>query len=167
MVPLITVIHYSEHVTGLWRLTVLQMIYLTSNHANTTVRIPVKYQIWVLKWTGGLPIRCGGSRFVRLDLPDPDPLIIKQKNTLISILLWLLYDFLSLKNDVNVFYKKRKKNQEKIIFKKNILKVTDGKSRIRIGIRISKSVVRIPGSGSVSKCYGFTTLPVPIHWSPR
>ncbi len=40
-----------------------------------------------------------------LDLPDPDPSIIKQnkwEKTLTSTVLWLLYDFLSLKNNVNV-----------------------------------------------------------------
>jgi hypothetical protein len=42
---------------------------------------------------------------------DPDPSIIKQKTvrkTLISIVLWLLLDFLSLKNDVNVPSKSNK-----------------------------------------------------------
>ncbi len=34
-----------------------------------------------------------------LGLPDPDPLVRK---TLILTILWLLYDFLTLKNDVNV-----------------------------------------------------------------
>jgi hypothetical protein len=35
---------------------------------------------------------------------DPDPFIIKQRKrkTLIYTVLWHLYDFLSLKNDVNV-----------------------------------------------------------------
>ncbi len=42
--------------------------------------------------------------------PDPDPSIIKQivRKTLIPTVLWLLYDCLSLKNDVNVAGKSNK-----------------------------------------------------------
>jgi hypothetical protein len=43
--------------------------------------------------------------------------------------LWLLYDFLNLKNDINVPSKSNK--QKKIIFV-DVLKVTDKNSRIRI-----------------------------------
>jgi hypothetical protein len=53
--------------------------------------------------------------------PDPDPSIIKQKivrKTLILIVLCTLYDFLSLKNDVNVA---SKSNKEKKIRKKIII----------------------------------------------
>ncbi len=50
--------------------------------------------------------RCSGS-VTLLGLPDPDPLEVlvrkrKKRKTLIPNLLWLLYDFLSLKNYVNV-----------------------------------------------------------------
>jgi hypothetical protein len=62
------------------------------------------------------------SRFMGLPDPDPDPLvkgtdtdpdpsIIKPKKVrkiLISTALWLIYDFLSLKNDVNVVSKSNK-----------------------------------------------------------
>ncbi len=52
--------------------------------------------------------------------PDPDPSIIKQKRvrtTLIPTVLWLLSDFLSLKNYVNVASKSNKqKNLKKIKF---------------------------------------------------
>jgi hypothetical protein len=51
---------------------------------------------------------------------DQDPSIIKQKigrKTLIPTVLWILYDFLSLKNDVNVASKSNKhKNLEKIVY---------------------------------------------------
>ncbi len=50
------------------------------------------------------------------------------RKTLISTVLWLLYDFLSLKNDVNVSLKS---NKQKTIFV-GVLKVTDEKSRIWI-----------------------------------
>jgi hypothetical protein len=58
-----------------------------------------------------------------LDLPDPDPLVIGGsgsgsefgslyhqekivRETLIPTVLWILFDFLSLKNDVNVPFEK-------------------------------------------------------------
>ncbi len=57
------------------------------------------------------------------------------RNNLISTVLWLLYNFLSLKNDVNI-----------LVF------------RIRIRIRIRRSELRIRGSGSVPTCHGSATL---------
>jgi hypothetical protein len=77
-------------------------------------------------------------------LPDPDPLVQatdpapdpdiyhqakKLRKTLISSFLWLLYDFLFLKN-VNVASKSNK--QKNLIFVVAILKVKDENSRIRI-----------------------------------
>ncbi len=46
--------------------------------------------------------------------PNPDPSIITQKvrKTLISTVLWLLFDFLSLKNDINV----RSKSNRNLVF---------------------------------------------------
>jgi hypothetical protein len=43
-----------------------------------------------------------------LGLPDQDPLVRK---TLIPNVFWLIYDFLSLKNDVNVASKSNKKKK--------------------------------------------------------
>ncbi len=51
---------------------------------------------------------------------------------MISTLLWLLYDFLSLKNDVTV---PSKSNKQKNLFFVAFLKVTDEKSRIRSWMR--------------------------------
>jgi len=57
----------------------------------------------------------------------------KLRNNLIFSFLWLLYDFFSLKNDVNVPSKMKKhKNLEKKNILVGTLKVTDEKSRIRI-----------------------------------
>ncbi len=83
-----------------------------------------------------------------LGLPDPDPLVRNtvrirlhiclsssknsKKTTLIPIDMWLLYDFLSLKNDVNVPSKsKKQKNLED-----KILLLLTSWSRIRFRIRI-------------------------------
>jgi hypothetical protein len=61
----------------------------------------------------------------------------------------------SLKNDVNI---PSKSNKQKIFV--DVLKVTYENSRIRIRIliRIHKSEVWIPGSGSIQKFHGSTTL---------
>ncbi len=71
--------------------------------------------------------------------------------TLVSTVLWLLYKFLSLKNDVNVPSKKEKKILRKNnLFLVDIVKATEEKSRIRsriqIRIRICNNTV---GLGSV------------------
>jgi hypothetical protein len=89
---------------------------------------------------------------------DPDPPIVKPKivrNPLISAVLRFLYDFLSVKNDVNVPSKSTiiNKNIEKLYFV-CILKVTNEKIRGRI----CYLELRIPGSGSVPKCDGSGTL---------
>jgi len=57
----------------------------------------------------------------------------KKNIDFLGTVLWLLYDFLSLKNDVNV---PLKSNKQKNYFFIDVLKVTDEKSRIRISIRI-------------------------------
>ncbi len=88
----------------------------------------------------------------------------KVYKTLISALLWLFKDFLSLKTDANVASKnnKQKKLEKKLIFGwLASQKATDDKSRIRI--RIRKSWVRIRGSGSVLKCHGSKTLGTTLH----
>ncbi len=70
------------------------------------------------------------------------------RKTLIPYVLWLLFDFLSLKNDVNAPFKK-------ICFF-GVLKVNDKDSRIRIRIHWSEAWIR--GSGSTPKCHGSATL---------
>ncbi len=49
--------------------------------------------------------------------------------------MWLLYDFLSLKNNVNVSSKSNKQKYKEIFFVVGVLEVTDEKSRIRRQIR--------------------------------
>ncbi len=66
------------------------------------------------------------------------------RKTLISTVLWLLYYFLSLKNDV--------KSKKKLFV--DVLKVTDENSRIRI----HQSEVWSCGSGSIPKFHGSATL---------
>jgi hypothetical protein len=70
--------------------------------------------------------------------PDPDPSISMQKNkkNLESYYFVTLFDFLSLKNNVNVPSKsnKQKKLCYKNYFSAGILKVNDENSRIRIRI---------------------------------
>jgi hypothetical protein len=89
--------------------------------------------------------RCGSGHLVPEPKPlvrgaDPDTSIIKQnsKKTLIPFVLLLLYDFISLKNDVNVRYLLSKSNKQKKIVFFDVLKVNEN-SRI---------------SGSVPKCHG-------------
>ncbi len=86
---------------------------------------------------------------------DPDPYFLririlpttskKINKTLISTILWLLFDFLSMKTDVNVPSKsnKQKKLWKKKYFFVGILSATNENSRSRIRIRIRKSVVCI------------------------
>jgi hypothetical protein len=78
-----------------------------------------------------------------------------------------LYDFLSLKNNVNLASKSNK--QKNNYFLVAILKVTDENSRNRSRIRIRESEVRIrrfgAGYGSVPKSHGSTTLPEISYWS--
>jgi hypothetical protein len=58
------------------------------------------------------------------------------KKTLISTVLWLLYDFLSLKNDANLPSKiNKRKNILQKIFLVVLLKDTDEKSRFGVGSR--------------------------------
>ncbi len=52
--------------------------------------------------------------------------------TLIPTVLWLFYDILSLKNDVNVDSKSKKQKTKKKINLVAVLKVTEENSRIRI-----------------------------------
>ncbi len=86
------------------------------------------------------------------------------KKTLISTVLWLLFDFWPLENDVKV---PSKCNMQKNLFLNNffvgILKVNVKIRRIRIRIRIHKSEAWIrgsrSGSGSTPKYHGSATLP--------
>jgi hypothetical protein len=102
-----------------------------------------------------------------LGLPDPDPSLFctdadqkakKVRKALVSTILSLLFDFLSIKTDVDVRSKStvisKKTLKKKLIFV-GILSATDEKSRIRI--RIRQSVVRTRGSGSVPTCHESTT----------
>jgi hypothetical protein len=91
---------------------------------------------------------------------DPDPSIIKQKivrKILISTVLRLLFDFLSLKNDAKV---PSKSNMQTNFFYISFCRYLEGdeKSRIRIRIRIHYLEAWIPGSGSTLKCHGSATL---------
>jgi hypothetical protein len=66
---------------------------------------------------------------------DPDPFITMQKSkkNLDSYYFVTLFDFLSLKNDVNVLQKViSRKNSVKKLFFAGILKVNDENNRIRI-----------------------------------
>jgi hypothetical protein len=99
-----------------------------------------------------------GSVIICTD-PDPNPSIKKQKDVIkpfISTIFLLLFCFLSLKTDVNL-PSKSTTNKQKLFFV-GILSAIDEKSRIRIRIRIRKSVVHICGSRTVPKCHGSTTL---------
>jgi hypothetical protein len=58
------------------------------------------------------------------------------RKTLIPTVLWLLLDFLSLKNDVNVPSKSNKQKNFFNSFFAGVLKVNNEKSRIRIQIQI-------------------------------
>ncbi len=66
----------------------------------------------------------------------PQAKIVKKR--LISIPLWFLYDFLSLKNDVNLFQKVISKENWKEKDFVDVLEVTDGKSRIRSWIGLER-----------------------------
>ncbi len=83
--------------------------------------------------------------------PDPDPSIFygsgsilkqakKVRKTLISNVLWLPYDFLYLKTDVNVLSTSNKQKLWKYLFFVAILKATDEKSWIRIRKSVYDSV---------------------------
>ncbi len=83
---------------------------------------------------------------------------IERKTLIPTVLWWLLLDFLSLKNDVNV---PSKSNNQKIFFLLlfvGVLKVNDENSRIRIRIHYSEAWIRGSGSGSTQKCHGPGTL---------
>ncbi len=84
---------------------------------------------------------------------DPDPSIIKQKivrKTLIpTSVLWLLFDYFSSKNDVNV---PSKSNKQKNFFFCFFFGVLSSMTKIE------GSGAWIRGSGSVSKCHGSATL---------
>ncbi len=71
-----------------------------------------------------------GSGFI-----SPEPILLSssknRKKNLDPSVLWLLYDFLSLKNDVNV---SSKSNKQKNLFFGGVFKVNDENSRIRIRI---------------------------------
>ncbi len=91
---------------------------------------------------------------------DPDPSIIKQRKTLIPTVLLLLYDFFSLKNDVNVASKSTK--QKTFIFschtKVHWRKYQDPDPNPLINGSESGSVSQRCGSGSVPKCHGSASL---------
>jgi hypothetical protein len=77
-----------------------------------------------------------------LGLVDPDPYQAKiVRNTLIPTVLLLLYDFLSLKNNVNTFKINKQKNFGKNSFFVGVSKVNNENDRTRI--RIHKSEVQI------------------------
>jgi hypothetical protein len=78
------------------------------------------------------------------------------KKNLDSYCFVILFDFLSLKNDVNLPSKSNKNFFVKIKFFVGILKVNDENSRIRI--HQSETWIRGSGSGSTPKCHGSATL---------
>jgi hypothetical protein len=115
--------------------------------------------------------------FLGLPDSDPDPLVRDMqyasgsgsvsgsfyhhakivRKTLIPTVLWLLWDFLSVKNNINVPSKSNKQQNFflKLVFVAD-LKVNDEKSRIRI--HSSEAWIRASGSGSTPKCHGSGTL---------
>jgi hypothetical protein len=102
-----------------------------------------------------------------LGLLDPDPLVRgmdlssckNSKTNLDSYCFVTLFDFLSLKNDVNVPTKSNKqKNFLKKLFFVGILKENDENSRIRIRTHCSETWIRGSRSGSTPKCHGSATL---------
>ncbi len=87
--------------------------------------------------------------------------IVRITGTLIPTVLWLLFDFLSLKIFVNVASKSNKQKTFFLnLFFVGVLKVNDENSKIRIRIRIHLSEVWIRGSGSGSTptCHRSATL---------
>ncbi len=89
---------------------------------------------WVLKSSEFTPVLLTRASRILILLSS----IKNSKKTFISTVLWLLYDYLSLKNDVNVA---SKSNRQKYLG----MKVTDNISRIRIRIRNKMSRVRNTG----------------------
>ncbi len=87
---------------------------------------------------------------------DPDPLSLSKnsKKTLIPTVLWLCFDFLPLKTNVNGPSKSNKQNT--FLFFVGVLKVNDENSRIRI--RIHKSEAWIRRSRPGPKCHGSAKL---------
>jgi hypothetical protein len=113
----------------------------------------IRIRIWIricmirIFWASWIRIRIR-NLFVRIRIRKSK----RCKKTLISTVLRLLYDFLSLKNDVNVPSKRNKRKRKKITFFVGVFKISDENSRIRIRprIRFTWSQVRIRGSESAS-----------------
>ncbi len=82
----------------------------------------------------------------------------KVRKTLISTVLRLIYDFLSLTNEINV---PSNSNKQKLFFV-DVLKVTDKNSRFRIRIHYLEEWIR--ESGSVPKFHGSATLEATSSW---
>jgi len=102
-------------------------------------------------WSGSVSQRYG-SRFRSGSEPFYHHAKIVKK-TSIPTVLWLLYNFLFLKNDVNVTSISNKQKNIEFFY---VLNVTDENSRIRF----RHSVLYIHGSVSVPKssCHGSATL---------
>ncbi len=77
------------------------------------------------------------------------------RKTLIPTVLWLLYDFLSFKNDVNVA---SKSNKQKNLKKKSFLLASWRSMTKECSFAGSGSISQKRGSGSVPKCHGSATL---------
>ncbi len=104
-------------------------------------------------WTSWIRIRLSEVR-VRILLSSSKKAKIVSK-TLIPTILWILSDFLSLKNDVNVPSKRIKQN----IFYTNFLLLVSWRSRTKIAGSGSRAWIRESASGSVPS-HGSATLPL-------
>jgi hypothetical protein len=115
-------------------------------------------------WVSWIRIRIHKSK-VRFRILYQQAKIVRKSLIPTGTVLLLLFDFLSLKNDVNVPLKSNmQKHYFSNLFFGSILKVSDENSRIRIRIRIRIGIwihlsePWIRGSGSIPKCHGSATL---------
>ncbi len=85
------------------------------------------------------------------------------KKNLKSYCLWLLYDFLSLKNDVNVASKSNKQKNLKKIILVGILKVADEKTR-SVSQRGGRAIVCWLGRSFTYVAHKWLRVLLPYHW---
>ncbi len=128
-----------------WLFLVLKILYYMAKWREKGKMLWIRIRMYL-----GLP-----SPDPSLFCTDPDPSLNKQKvwKTLISTILWLLFDFLSIKTDVNV---PSKTMRNKLIFCWHLVSHWR-QTQYRIWIQIRKSVVQIRGSGSGAKWHGSIT----------
>ncbi len=97
------------------------------------------FEYYASQWSGSVTINRYGSGSFHQQAK-------KIEKTLISSVLWLLDNLLSYINVPTVSYKQKNSGEKFLV---GILKAIEKKGRIRI----RNPMVRIRGSGSVSKCY--------------